>query len=340
MEKRTIEISWPTIFRILLVFLLIVFLYAVRDIAAILFLALVIASAIDPLAQWFEKKGVSRIFTVLAVYLTAFGFIGFLVYLIVPVLLMEIRELSAVMPAYVEKINSFIRTIQPATEQNLTETLKGFLRQLEGGLGLVASNSLEAVIAVFGGITSLVLTVVISFYLSIQPRGIDNFLRALTPLHYEEYVMDLWTRSKRKIGRWAQGQLLLGFVVGVAVYIGLLLLGVKYALVLAIIAGIAELMPIVGVLISGTIAVLLAAVQDLFLGAMVLLLFVIIQQFENHVIVPQVMRKIVGLSPVVVILSLLIGFRLGGILGMLISVPVAAMLSEFWSDFEKRKIEV
>jgi len=73
---------------------------------------------------------------------------------------------------------------------------------------------------------------------------------------------------------------------------------------------------------------------------MVLLLFVIIQQFENHVIVPQVMRKIVGLSPVVVILSLLIGFRLGGILGMLISVPVAAMLSEFWSDFEKRKIEV
>ncbi|OGD30233.1 hypothetical protein A2W60_00045 [Candidatus Azambacteria bacterium RIFCSPHIGHO2_02_46_12] len=305
MEKRTIEISWPTIFRILLVFLLIVFLY-----------------------------------TVLAVYLTAFGFIGFLVYLIVPVLLMEIRELSAVMPAYVEKINSFIRTIQPATEQNLTETLKGFLRQLEGSLGLVASNSLEAVIAVFGGITSLVLTVVISFYLSIQPRGIDNFLRALTPLHYEEYVMDLWTRSKRKIGRWAQGQLLLGFVVGVAVYIGLLLLGVKYALVLAIIAGIAELMPIVGVLISGTIAVLLAAVQDLFLGAMVLLLFVIIQQFENHVIVPQVMRKIVGLSPVVVILSLLIGFRLGGILGMLISVPVAAMLGEFWSDFEKRKIEV
>src|SRR3989344_5440973 len=238
MEKRTIEISWPTIFRILLVFLLIVFLYAVRDIAAILFLALVIASAIDPLAQWFEKKGVSRIFTVLAVYLTAFGFIGFLVYLIVPVLLMEIRELSAVMPAYVEKINSFIRAIQPATEQNLTETLKGFLRQLEGSLGLVASNSLEAVIAVFGGITSLVLTVVISFYLSIQPRGI------------------------------------------------------------------AELMPIVGVLISGTIAVLLAAVQDLFLGAMVLLLFVIIQQFENHVIVPQVMRKIVGLSPVVVILRI------------------------------------
>ncbi|KKU17016.1 MAG: hypothetical protein UX27_C0043G0003 [Candidatus Azambacteria bacterium GW2011_GWA2_45_90] len=309
-----------------------------RDIAAILFLALVIASAIDPLAQWFEKKGVSRIFTVLAVYLTAFGLIGLLVYLIVPVLLTEIRELSAVMPAYVEKINSFIRTIQPATEQNLTETLKGFLRQLEGSLGLVASNSLEAVIAVFGGITSLVLTVVISFYLSIQPRGIDNFLRALTPLHYEEYVMDLWTRSKRKIGRWAQGQLLLGFVVGVAVYIGLLLLGVKYALVLAIIAGIAELMPIVGVLISGTIAVLLAAVQDLFLGAMVLLLFVIIQQFENHVIVPQVMRKIVGLSPVVVILSLLIGFRLGGILGMLISVPVAAMLSEFWSDFVCREI--
>ena len=178
MEKRTIEISWPTIFRILLVFLLIVFLYAVRDIAAILFLALVIASAIDPLAQWFEKKGVSRIFTVLAVYLTAFGLIGLLVYLIVPVLLTEIRELSAVMPAYVEKINSFIRTIQPATEQNLTETLKGFLRQLEGSLGLVASNSLEAVIAVFGGITSLVLTVVISFYLSIQNQISSQFFQS------------------------------------------------------------------------------------------------------------------------------------------------------------------
>lgn len=339
MEKQIIEISWNTVWKVLFVVLLVLFLYAIRDVVAIILFSLVIASAVDPLAVWFQKRGVSRILTVLLVYVLFFSLFGLAIYLIIPPILSELGELSRALPSYLEKITSFVRQIQPTAEQDLLVNVKGFLEQVEGNLGSIASNTLAAATNIFGGVTSAILIVIISFYLSIREHGIDNFLRAIIPVVHENYVMGLWVRSKRKIGQWAQGQLLLGFIVGVAVYAGLFLLGVKYALILGIIAGIAELVPIVGVMVSGTTAVLLSAAQEPFLGVMVLLLFVIIQQLENHVIVPQVMRRIVGLSPLVIVLSLLIGLRLGGILGMLLAIPVAAVIVEFWSDFEKKKIE-
>lgn len=339
MEKRVIEISWHTIYRILAVFILVVFLYLIRDILAILLFAVVIASAIDPLAVWLEKRGLSRVLTVLMVYIFLFTIVGSVIYLLIPPLLSEVRELAVSLPHYLEKVNVYFGIAQPAENagQTLAGTLKDFLLKLEGNLGDIAANTFRTAINIFGGVTSIVLVVVISFYLSMRDKGIDDFLRAIIPAEHEDYVMEIWERSKRKIGRWVQGQLLLGFIVGVAVYVGLALLGVKYALILGIVAGIAELVPIVGVMISGTIAIVLSAAQDPFLGVMALLLFVIIQQFENHVIVPLVMRRIMGLNPVIVVLSLVIGLQLGGILGMLLGIPAAAVAVEFWSDFEKKK---
>ena len=161
----------------------------------------------------------------------------------------------------------------------------------------------------------------------------------VTPIQHEQYVIGLWRRSQSKIGLWMQGQLLSSALVMVLVYIALLLVGVPHALLLAVLAGVFELVPLFGATI--------AAIPTLFVaytwgGMNVTLivagLYILIQQLESHLIYPLVVKKMVGVSPMISIMALVIGGTLAGFLGVLVSVPVAAAVIEFISDFEERKI--
>jgi predicted PurR-regulated permease PerM len=161
-------------------------------------------------------------------------------------------------------------------------------------------------------------------------------LRGVTPKEHETYVLNLWQRAQKKMGQWLQGQLFLAIVVGVLVYIGLSLLGIRFALLLAIIAGILELVPYIGPVLSAIPAVILAFFQMPILALWVLILYIIIQQLENYLLVPVIMKKVVGLNPVVVIIALLIGGKLLGILGIILAVPAAAVLAEFFKDVKRK----
>ena len=178
-----------------------------------------------------------------------------------------------------------------------------------------------------------------SFYLSVEPEGISGFLRIITPAKNEEYVLSLWKRSQRKIGLWMQGQIVLVVIVSMLVFLGLTLLRVENALILAMLAGAFEIIPIFGPILAAIPAVILALVSDGMTSAILVIgLYIIIQQFENQLIYPLVVRKIVGVPPLVSILALIIGAKLAGFVGVLISVPLAAMLMEFLNDIEKDKI--
>jgi len=177
-----------------------------------------------------------------------------------------------------------------------------------------------------------------SFYFAINEKGIEEFLRILTPKEKEEYIVGLWKRSQAKIGLWMQGQLLLGVLIGVLVYLVLAVLGVPYALPLGVIAGLFELIPVFGPILSAVPGIALAFTTGGFtLALMVLGAYVIIQQLENNLIYPLVVTKVVGVPPVLVILALLIGAKLAGILGILLSVPLAAVLQEVFDDWGKFK---
>jgi len=185
---------------------------------------------------------------------------------------------------------------------------------------------------------SFILIIVFSFYFAVQEYGIANFLKIVTPIEHEKYIIDLWKRSQLKIGRWMQGQILLALFIGILVYLGLMILGVKYALLLAILAAVTELIPLFGPILAAIPAILIGFLDGgTTLGLMVLGLYVIIQQFENHLIYPLVVKKVVGVPPLMVIIALLIGAQLAGFLGIIIAVPVAAALMEFVNDIEKDK---
>lgn len=338
-NEITIEITSGTIFRAFFLALFIVFLYFVRDILAVFLLAVVIASAIEPLAHWGSQRRIPRVLMVIAIYLAAFGLLSLSFYIIVPTLLTEFLDFIHRVPL------QWIATTDIQTlfgfAPKLPETLSNALTQLAIGLQSYlekfTAGFFGATAAIFGGAFSLILIVIFSFYLSVQEHGIEKFLQIVTPRKYEKYVLDLWTRSQIKIGRWLQGQILLGVLVGVLVFLGLTVLGVKYALMLAILAAILELLPMFGPIIAALPAIGVAFLQSPSLALMVIGLYVIIQQFENHLIYPVVVRKIVGVPSLLVVVAMIVGAKLGGLWGMLLAVPISAVFIEFLNDLASKK---
>ncbi len=179
--------------------------------------------------------------------------------------------------------------------------------------------------------------IVISFYLSIQEKGIENFLRVVVPPKHEDYAVDLWNRSSRKIALWIKGQMLLGLLIGVLIYLVLSLLSVQYALLIAIITALMELVPY-GMLIAMIPAISFAYLSDgVSSAAMVFGAFLIIHQFEVYLLSPLIVKRVVGLSPLVVILAIFAGFDLGGFWGLILAIPFAVCIMEFMNDIEKEK---
>ncbi len=338
-KKLTLEISTGSILKFLLLAVLLWFLYELRNVIAVLLFSVVIASAIEPVAHWFQSYKIPRIIGVLFLFIATFSVLGFIFYLIMPPLLSEIAGFLLDLPRYLEAnfepqgIISFL----PQLPADFSAILGDYVTTLGTSLGQAASGFFKATAAVFGGAFFFILMIVLSFYLSVQEHGIENFLKIVTPREHEGYILDLWSRSRRKIGRWLQGQFLLGILVGTLVFLGLTILGVKYALLLAILTAIFELIPVFGPVMAAIPAVGIAFLQKPVLGLAVLILYVIVQQFENHLIYPLVVKKTVGVPPLLVVLSLVIGGTLGGFFGLLLAVPIAAVLVEFINDVARKK---
>jgi predicted PurR-regulated permease PerM len=202
----------------------------------------------------------------------------------------------------------------------------------------------QSVSVFFGGFLSFILIIVLSFYLAAQEKGIENFLRLISPVKSRSYVVSLWKRSQEKIGLWFQGQMLLGVLVGVLAFLGLTVLGIPSALFLAFIMMIFEIIPVFGPILAAVPGVAVAITEGirvadpgLTAGLIVATFYFIIQQFESHLIYPLVVRKVIGIDPVLVILALVIGAKMAGFLGILISVPITAIIMEFLNDIAKER---
>lgn len=336
-----VHISTGTILRGLLLILFFVFLYVLKDVIIIFLFSIIIASAMTPFANWLDSKGFPRLLGVLILYLALFGLIIFVLSLVVPYIADEISQLSTNLPKVVERVSTSLENVQQGSPQyfDFISEIQNILDSFSIYLQQSSQSVLSIVISVFGGVMSFIAIVIIAFYLSVMKRGIESFIESVVPAKHEAYVMDLWRRSEQKVGRWLQGQLLLALIVGLTVYIGLSLMGIKFALILGIIAMAFEIVPIVGPVLAAIPAVFLAFLQDPGLGLWVLVFYIVMQQLENHLLVPVVLGKTTGLNPIVVIMALLVGNQLAGISGMILSVPVATVIVEILEDLAKQKEE-
>jgi predicted PurR-regulated permease PerM len=343
-KEHSLSISLGSIFNFFLVLIGLYCLYILKDLVLVVLMSIVIASSVEPMAKWFVRKKIPRILGVIVVYLTVALILGFsLFYLLLPLL----SESSAVLknlPSYFSGFNSGIDSTvsgKPIVSslknsiniQEISDSISSFTESLNLG-------AFNTVVSVFGGFLSFILMVVLSFYLSVDENGVAKFLRIVTPLKHEKYILNLWQRAQHKIGLWMQGQLVLAVIIGMLVFLGLTLLGVKNALLLSFLAAVFEIIPLFGPILASIPAVVLSFVSGgISTSVLVIGLYVIIHQFENHLIYPLVVKKVIGVSPIVSIVALVAGWELFGFLGMVLSVPVATAFMEFLDDLEKDKIE-
>lgn len=346
-KNITINITAGSITKGIIVVCLFLMLFYVRDVVLIVLTAVVIASAIEPATKWFEKYHVKRLLaTVIVYFLLAILFAGVL-YLLLPTLLNDFSSYLGNLPKYLKYAEAWIPTKNQSlfenssTFQQLSQTsatLSQSVNDLSGSFSNISAGFVQGASVIFGGVLSFIIIVVLSFYLAVQEDGIANFLKIVTPARHQKYVNDLWKRSQHKIGLWMQGQLLLGITVGVLVFLVLTIFGIQHALLLAVLAALFELIPVFGPILSAIPGVLIAlAEKGPIYGIIIAGWYLIIQQFENHLFYPLVVRKVIGISPIVVIVALIVGAKLAGFLGIILSVPLSTTLIEYLNDWEKQK---
>jgi len=286
--------------------------------------------------DFMQKNKIPRGLGILIIYLIAVLIFAGTIYLIIPPIAVEVKNLSKDFPLYWEKIVGNIENFRTYSDSHgWTENIQGSLNELQSNVGALAGAAggiFNTAFAFLGGIISILIVAVLTFYLTVEEHAMKRVLRSLVPVKHQPYVTHLVNRIQEKIGMWLRGQLILSLIIFLLSWLGLSLLGIKYALVLALFAGVTELIPYLGPFIGAIPAVFIALTQSPALAVGVVVVYVIIQQLENHIIVPKVMQKAVGLNPIITIISMMIGFKLAGVLGIIIAIPVATAISIALSD--------
>lgn len=335
----TFNISSAAIFKVVFVLLILASAWLIRDIIAIFFVALILAAVIFPAVEFFGKWKIPPWAAVLIVYIIIVSVLSLAVILLVPVFVNQIIGVATEFPAYYQRIQGGIQEFQNYSVQyNLNEEIK----KLFGPIGKAGQGIITSIFGIFGGFISILVILVLTFYMLVEKGGLEKFISHVTPDRYHKYVVELITRMQRRVGLWIRGQLILMFAVSILTFIGLLILRVPYAALLAFLMFVLEIIPIAGPIIGGVVAAVLTflATKSLLTTVLVILLFIIIQQLENQILLPRVMSRVVGLSPIVVILAILIGAKVAGIVGALLAVPVATALSVFVKDWKELRKEL
>ncbi len=323
-----ITISSWTVLKVLLILISIALLWFLRDVVAILFMALLLAALIDPFAEWFAKRHVPRAAAVIIVYVILLLLAALVLLLIIPPLIVQVTQLVSNFASTYETATKSIGQFQAwSVQYGLGENFQASLKTLQDGVTKSVTGLFSTITGFVGGVATAVLVAVLAFYMVVEENTARRFFKSLAPEEYQPFLSNLFSKMQKRIGSWLRGQIVLGLVVGSAMYLGLIILHVPYALVLGIIAGLLEVIPYAGPIISAIpIAIIAFSVAPL-KGVFALILVFAVQQLENNFLVPKIMQKATGLNPIVSIVALLIGIKLGGVLGAILAIPLAAVLS-------------
>ncbi len=317
---KTIEISHRTIIFTVLFIGLIWFLVQITSIILNLFVAILLMTALNPLVDRLERFRIPRLLAIFIVYLVIISIVVAGISSILPPLIEQSTNLGTKLPVIFNQAVDWLKDSGITTVDR--DALSGQITQL----GAFPANILLFVAGLLSNLLSVFTVLVISFYLLLERKKLDRYLVVLFGEGNGQTAHDFVNKLESRLGGWVRGELILMTIIGVLTYIGLSLLGIPYALPLAIFAGFLELVPGIGPIISSVPGILLGLTISPFMGIAAAILYFVIQQVENTVIVPKVMEKIAGVNPLVTIISIAIGFNMGGILGAILAVPIVILL--------------
>lgn len=310
MEAQKIEISQKTIIFTIGMLLSLWFLYQVRGIVILFFIAFILMTAVNPLIKLAKKIKIPTIAVMLLIYFGLIALVSTVVASLVPALVKQTKDITILLPTYMHNLEVIFNA---QFDPNVVGSY----------LNSIPSNLLKIAAGAFSNILSILALFFMSYYLVLERPNLHRYLLRFFPNHdAESRAEDLVLAVEQQVGGWVRGELFLMAIIGVMTYFGLILLGVPYALPLAVIAGLLELVPNLGPTMAAIPALIIGLTVSPIVAFGTLIMAIIIQQLENNFIVPKIMQSATGTQPLVTILVLLIGFTLGGIQGAVLGMPI------------------
>ena len=332
-NNKILDISARTILKISLAIICFYFLYVLRDIVIWLIFALIISVLFEPAIDFLQRKRVPRALGTVFVYSSIFGILILLIWIIVPIFGEEMKTFIESFPVYFEKISPTLRTLG----FQVFENIQTFTDALQKAINSMSESVLNVLFAIFGGIFSTLFVIATAMFLSIDEKSIEMALVLLFPKKYEHFILDAWGKTQKKVSGWFLARVISCLFVGVASYIIFLIFDVEYPLILAVFSGAFNFVPYIGPLITGILLFLIVFPTELVKSIFVIAGYMLIQQIENHILSPILMKKMVNIPPALVIVSLVVGAKLWGFLGSLLVIPLAGIIFEFTGEFLKRR---
>lgn len=307
--------------------------YTVRTVLLLLYVSGLLAIGFSPIVRLIERQKVlpiggarfPRWLAILLLYLVIVGALVGVGMLVIPALIEQSQQLWAAKDEMFERAQQFLLDRGLLTRHF---TLREAVEQAPkaAGSGEAVNTVLGAVMGVLGGIVGFLTILILTFYILVDADALRDTMLRLFPREQRPRAAAAAREIVGKVSAWLGGQLMLGAIIGITSAIGLWLMGIPFFYVLALISAVGELIPIVGPILAAIPAIAVAGTVSLQKVVLVIIFFVIQQQFENHVLVPKVMERQVGVSAVTVVVALLIGGNLLGIVGAILAVPTAAIL--------------
>jgi predicted PurR-regulated permease PerM len=342
-NKMALEISPMSVFKstltVLMVLLATYLLYSIGNTLLLFFIAFFIASALDPLIDFLQAHRIPRAIGVLLVYIVIFVLVALFFVHLLPLIAEQLISLAGAINDFILKVSQsptlnlpFGNQIKPYLDELYKAIdIKVVAVQLKDSLQLVSSQLLNLggnlwsiIMQVSNGLFNFILLIILVFFMTVDEQALENFCISIFPEKYSPYITKRLQMTKVKIGDWIRGQVMVSLV------------AVQFSLLIAVITGICMIVPVFGRVVACVLVLPIVLNQSPGHALFIIIYYFLISQVENNIMVPLLMNKAVGLSPILIIFALLIGFQFLGVLGLILAIPIATILSIFAKDIGKR----
>ncbi len=366
---QTVHVSAKSVAKSTLVILSILvlgyFLYEIRNLLVLFFISIFFSSALEPFVDWLEKRRIPRSIGVILILLLFFSIFVVVIGSAVPIIIEQVALIATSLGQYFqelfrniqsgegleflpETIRTYVQTgvqsinIEVAFTQlidnfsNFTEQIKDLASGVGTTVGAVGAGVTSVTVTIAEFFFSLVLVFFLVFFMVVDRNNLYDFFQSLFPKRYSSFITTRIKDIQDQMGAWLRGTFLLALIMFVLTFVSLIAIGMeKYALTLALIMGIGEMIPYIGPLIFLAFSLPIAFGISWIVVLKLLIFYVVIQTVEGNILVPTVMKRVVGLSPIIVMMVLIIGWHFLGIIGAIIAVPVTTAVAMFVRDYIK-----
>lgn len=327
-EEKLLDLSWQTILKVVFTLFLAYLIFLIKEILILVLFAVILAVLFEPAIRFFQKFGLRRFFATILVYLVFFLIFAGIFYLLAKVLREETKKFFSLFLQGIEQSPFFLKTLN----QEFFENLQSFLNSLPQRLSKFSADFFSAITAFFGGIFTTFTIFALAFFLSLEEGLIERAIFVFFPKRSREFIEEIWQRSREKVVGWFGVRILTCILVGVMVYLTCYFLDIEYGGLFALLAGVLDLIPILGPVLAGIPIIIFALFDSWVKAVFTFFALFLIQQIEGNILTPILTQKFLKVPPFLILLSLLAGGKLFGFLGAIFAIPLLALLFEIGKE--------